>query len=239
MRGEVVGVVAGLARYPVKSVLGEELDEAVLDARGLVGDRVWAVYTEDGGIGSGKASTRFRRIEGLLSLRSSLRGDVPDLHLPDGRTFPVDDPAAGEALAALFSRRLTLRPETTVQHHDDSPVHVVTTAALRALGNDLDGPVDPVRFRANLLLDVDGVGHVEDAWAGRNLAVGDEVVLGVRGGMQRCVMVTMAHGGVPPDGRILTTLGRTHDTDFGSAVLVVRAGRIRRGDAVRLLDGPG
>jgi uncharacterized protein YcbX len=223
----------------VKSVLGEELDEAVLDGRGLVGDRNWAVYTADGAIGSGKTSQRFRRVDGLLGLRASLPGDTPELHLPDGRSVVVDDPSADHLLGEVLGRPVTLRPETRVPHHDGSAVHLVTTAALRALAADLGGPVDRVRFRANLLLDVGGIGYVEDSWTGRDLAIGDEVVLGVEGGMPRCVMVDAAHGDLPADGRILTTLGRTHDVDFGVAAVVVRGGRICRGDPVRLLEADG
>jgi uncharacterized protein YcbX len=232
----IVGVVAGLARYPVKSVLGEELDEAELEARGVVGDRCWAFYTEDGGIGSGKTSQRFRRVDGLLGLRSSLTGDVPELHLPDGRTVRVDDPGAGEVLGGLLGRAVTLRRETTVPHHDDAPVHLVTTAGLRALGTETGREVDPVRFRANLVLDVEGAGYAEDRWVGRELAVGDEVVLGIEFGMPRCVMVDAVHDGLPAEPRVLTTLGRTHDVEFGLAATVARGGTIRRGDAARLVE---
>jgi uncharacterized protein YcbX len=45
--------VAELTRYPVKSMGPERLTEADVDLRGLLGDRTWAAYTEDGGIGSG------------------------------------------------------------------------------------------------------------------------------------------------------------------------------------------
>ena len=233
---EVVGVVARLTRYPVKSVLGEDVDETRVETRGLVGDRAWAVYTDDGGIGSGKTSRRFRRVDGLLDVRASLADGVPELHLPGGRRVRVDDPAAARLLGELLGRAVTLRPETTVPHHDESPVHVVTTAALRALAAEVGASVDPVRFRANVLLDVDGTGHVEDRWPRRALAVGDEVVLGVEGGMQRCVMVNAAHGAVPAHRGLLATLGRTHDVDFGVAAVVVHGGTIRRGDAVRLAN---
>ena len=43
-------MVALLARYPVKSLCGEVLDEVEVGPRGLAGDRGWAVYSEDGGI---------------------------------------------------------------------------------------------------------------------------------------------------------------------------------------------
>jgi uncharacterized protein YcbX len=69
-----VGTVSLLARYPVKSMRGEQLERAEIEPRGLVGDRTWAVYTSDGGIGSGKSSRRFRRVDGLLGFSAGLDG---------------------------------------------------------------------------------------------------------------------------------------------------------------------
>ena len=66
-----LGRVAGLTRYPVTSLAGEELSSAHLGPRGPDGDRSWAVHTEDGGmvpcrmvdlVGSGSAD------DGLLKM---------------------------------------------------------------------------------------------------------------------------------------------------------------------------
>jgi hypothetical protein len=130
----VVGTVLSLARYPVKSMGGEPLHEATVTPRGLVGDRVWAVYTADGGIGSGKTSQRFRRIDGLLELTARGNGDRPLIGLPDGSTAVAGDPDTDRRLSDLFGQPLTVRAETTASHHDDCPVHLITTAALRRLG---------------------------------------------------------------------------------------------------------
>jgi len=37
-----VGIVMALFRYPVKSMLGEEIDESEVGAKGVVGDRAYA-----------------------------------------------------------------------------------------------------------------------------------------------------------------------------------------------------
>ena len=70
--------------------------------------------------------------------------------------------------------------------HDEGHVRLLTTASLRGLtelgGGESDGrALDPVRFRANLLLDVAGNGFPEDDWPGRRLCVGPEVVLRISG----------------------------------------------------------
>jgi uncharacterized protein len=116
---------------------------AGMDRRGVVGDRRWAVYTDDGGIGSGKTTRRFRRVDGLLELRATLDGAVvPLVHFPSG-PLAADDEATGERLSAVVGRSVRLRPEGEVPHHDESPVHLITTAALRSLADRIRAEVAP------------------------------------------------------------------------------------------------
>jgi uncharacterized protein len=151
-----IGVVALLARYAVKSMGGEELAEVEIGARGLAGDRQWAVYTDDGGIGSGKTTRRFRRVDGLLEWRARLEGEVPVVESPTGERYGADD--AGAGLRAAMDRPLEIRAEGEIPHHDESPVHLLTTASLASLGALLGGPVDVARFRPNVVLAVPGEG---------------------------------------------------------------------------------
>ncbi|MFI1992250.1 MOSC N-terminal beta barrel domain-containing protein [Actinoplanes sp. NPDC020271] len=60
--------VAGIRRYPVKSVCGERLDQAVAEPGGLAGDRAWACVDDDGMIGSARHP---RRWGGLLGVSAS------------------------------------------------------------------------------------------------------------------------------------------------------------------------
>ena len=57
----VSATLIALRRYPVKSLAGESLDSVVVDARGLVADRAWAVRDPDGKLGSGKSTTTLSR----------------------------------------------------------------------------------------------------------------------------------------------------------------------------------
>ncbi len=230
--------MAVLRRHPVKSMLGEEVDAVLVEPRGVRGDREWAVYTHDGKIGSGKDSRRFRRVDGLLHLRATLDGDVPRVHLPGGCAFDVGGDGADETLSGHLGRPVSLRREGDVPHHDDSPLHLVTTTALRTLGGQLGRAVEVARFRPNLVVDTPAAapgGYPEDGWLGRRLAIGDDVVLAVDAPMPRCVMVTAEQADLPRAGDVLTTLGRVHDVDFGVQLTVVRGGTVRRGDPVRLL----
>jgi uncharacterized protein YcbX len=227
-----VGVVALLARYPVKSMGGEELEAAQVEARGLVGDRAWAVVTEDGGIGSGKTTRRFRRVDGLLEWRAVLDEGVPVVESPAGERYGMAD--AGARLSEGMGRPLRIEAESDVPHHDESPVHVLTTASLRGLGQLLGEPVDVARFRPNVVLEVEGEGFPEDEWTGRELALGDEVVLRLGPGMPRCVMVGLPQGDLRKDKNILRTLAQERDLAFGLQASVVRGGLVRVGDPASL-----
>ncbi|MGN6246661.1 MAG: MOSC domain-containing protein [Motilibacteraceae bacterium] len=225
--------VVGLWRYPVKSLRGEALAAADVVERGLVADRAWAVLDPDGKIGSGKSTRRFRAMDGLLELASELRGDEPVVRFPDGcQMRPGED--LDEALSVQVGRTVRLAAEGSVRHHDDGPVHLVTTASLRAVAELVGHEVPVDRFRPNLLLDVDGSdAEAELDWVGRVLTVGG-VRLRVAAGMPRCVMVTMAQASLAADGTVLKAVTELTGGDLGVWCTVEQPGRIERGDVAVL-----
>lgn len=236
----VVGSVALLFRFPVKSTAGEALVAARVDDRGLRHDREWAAYTADGGIASGKTTRRFRAVDGLLRWRSTVTRagacgvELPELLSPDGTAYRVDDPAASYALSHAFGQPLTLRAEAEVSHHDECGVHLVTTSAIRRVEELVGGRVDVRRLRANVVLDTAGTGFFEDAWSGAELALGPEVVLRLGPGMPRCVMVDQPQVGVPAGPPVLRALGRSHDVLLGLQASVLGSGTVSVGDQARL-----
>ncbi|MBG0564264.1 MOSC domain-containing protein [Actinoplanes aureus] len=228
--------VIQIRRYPVKSMLGEVVEAADVGERGLAGDRLWAVRDPDGKFGSGKNTRRFRRMPGLFGLRA-YAGEPAVVELPDGRRFAADDPDGHRAVGDLLGRTVTLAPESGVPHHDEGPVSVITTAALRRLtelaGGEPDGSgVDPLRFRANLLIDVPGSGFPEDDWPGGELRIGPDLVLRPVRALTRCVMIDMAQERAGERNDLLKTLADRHALTFGVYATVERPGRVAFGDAV-------
>lgn len=227
--------VVEIRRYPVKSMLGEVVPAAEVGGRGLVGDRLWAVRDPDGKFGSGKNTRRFRRMPGLFEFRAYAAESAPIIELPDGRRYAADDPDGHRAVGEVLARTVTLTPEGNIPHHDEGPVSLITTAALRSLaeltgGEPADMDIDPLRFRANLLVDVPGSGFPEGDWLGRLLRVGPELVVRPVRELTRCAMIDMAQDQAGQRNDLLKALAEHHGLTFGVFATVERPGRIAVGD---------
>ncbi|MFC3688072.1 MOSC domain-containing protein [Aquipuribacter hungaricus] len=243
---EPVAAVASLHRYPVKSLLGEQVDRLEVDARGCAGDRVWALSTGGGMLASGKSGRRFTAVPGLQQVRARLVGGTVLLRLPDGTETSADDPAAPALLSAHLGREVTLLREADgssdglhdgVGHFDDGPVSLLGTASVGAVADDLGAPVPTSRFRPNIVLRTDAA-WAEDAWDGRRLQVGD-VLLDVVQTSPRCTMVDAATADTPAQPGVLKAVGRLNGAELGIIADVVRGGVVAVGDQVSLVgDGP-
>ena len=101
----VVGTVAELVRYPVKSMQGQPVERASLSARGLEADRVWAVRDlETGKVASAKQPHRWRT---LLDCHASVEDDLR-IRLPDGRTLTPGSHDLDRELTELLGRDVRL-----------------------------------------------------------------------------------------------------------------------------------
>ena len=103
-----IGTVARLWRYPVKSMLGEEVSSATVTERGIAGDRAWAVIDQsDGKVASAKNPAKWKR---LLELQPRFV-DGPDgpveITFPDGSTALTDN-GADEAVSKFIGRDVVL-----------------------------------------------------------------------------------------------------------------------------------
>ena len=164
----MIRTIAGLWRYPVKSMLGERRESLLLERRGVVGDRLYAVRDEAGKFGSGKTTRRFRLMDGLYRFRARYDGDTPVITFPDGAMLRGDDSAIDARLSDVLGISVQLSREANISHFDDGPIHLVTTASLRALGALLaQDETDARRFRPNIVIETDGEGFQEDSWEGR------------------------------------------------------------------------
>ena len=232
MTGERLNVAA-LHRYPVKSVLGEQLTAVDLDERGVAGDRAWSVRTAAGKLGSGKATKRFEAVIGLLEMRACTNDGRVEVTLPSGDTYDVTDPDAAEHLSRHIGQPLTFVPEGDVSHFDDGPVSLIGLASVCALGEARGEPVDAARFRANIHVETVEP-FIEDEWIGRQVRIGSaalEVVLP----SPRCVMINMKTAELPAQPGNLAAIGQLHGQCLGVIARVVKPGRVVVGDELVVL----
>ncbi|MEV4833701.1 MOSC domain-containing protein [Nonomuraea sp. NPDC049486] len=251
-------IVKTIRRYPVKSLLGEDVSGVRVTERGLDGDRVRAVLdVATGKIASAKNPRLWR---GLLALHgSAVPGDEELSELLGREVRVVDVPPAGAELersvpeevlgkgveadvAFTVSQVGGIAPPGTF--FDFAPVHLMTTSTLAAIGElSPRGTVEAVRYRPNLVIGTDEPGFVENGWVGRELEIGDELVLQIVIPTPRCAVPTLAHGESPRDPDALRTVARHNRVDIpglgsepcaGVYARVLRPGAIVTGDPVRL-----
>ncbi|WP_194814613.1 MOSC domain-containing protein [Nocardia sp. XZ_19_385] len=106
--------IDALWRFPVKSMGGEQLQEAVVTSAGIVGDRGYALIDkETGKVVSAKHPARWR---GILDCRATyveeprLGEPVPAvlIELPGGTSVHSDDAEVDRVLSEFFDREVTL-----------------------------------------------------------------------------------------------------------------------------------
>lgn len=102
-----MAVVTELWRYPVKSMLGERLDEATIDKDGVTGDRSFALIdAQTGKICSAKRHDLWGK---LFSFRASLvRPGRARVVFPDGSEHTTDEPDLHRLLSDELGRDITL-----------------------------------------------------------------------------------------------------------------------------------
>ena len=128
---------------------------------------------------------------------------------------------------------------------DFAPLHLLTTSTLDRIAQLIPhGQADLERYRPNVVIRTAAAGFTENDWFERILRVGDDLVLRVIARTPRCAVPTLAHGALPRDPDALRVLARHNRVEpldsldpepcAGVYAEVLRPGRIRTGDPVRL-----
>jgi uncharacterized protein len=208
--------VAGLWRYPVKTLTGEALQEAVLDENGIKGDRIVRVRGPEGV----RTARRYWR---LLALRGTLGPDEQPLI----NGHPWDSSDAHALVKAAAGDDVWLEAVEGQDGFDILPLLVATDGAVAAIGRDVR------RLRPNILIGgVDGLDERE--WAGARLLIGDAIIR-IDSLRRRCVMTTIDPDTLERDPEVLRDIVRRFDGRFALDADVVHGGRIRIGDPVTVV----
>jgi uncharacterized protein YcbX len=210
--------VAGLWRYPVKTLAGEPLAQAELTADGIPGDRIVHVRGPEGVRTS-------RRQHRLLGLHGTLG--------PDGRPLvnglPWDDPSILALVQDAAGDDAWLAAHDGPERFDILPLLVATDGAVAAFGRDVR------RLRPNILIGgVDGMD--ETTWEGAELHIG-EAIIGLDSLRGRCPMTTVDPDTLERDPAVLRDIGQRFGGKLALNADVLRPGTVRVGDPVRLMRG--
>src|SRR3989442_1262849 len=109
-----LGSVVALWRYPVKSMMGEELNAAEITQWGLHGDRAYAlVDSSDGKVATAKNPRKWPRLfdfHATFIEPARAAAEVPPVRiaLPDGTSVTSDQGDASQILSKALSREVTL-----------------------------------------------------------------------------------------------------------------------------------
>jgi len=259
----IIGKVDSLWRYPVKSMLGEELDEAFAGFPGIYGDRVFAFRSSANHKGFPYLTARDQRrllqyrprfrfpdkaarpvnlIEAESKNANPLSADlaelVVDVETPDGKTLAIEDPALIELLRVDIDQKheVTLMQSQRAMT-DCRPVSIFSLQSAQQLAEETGAPVDKRRFRANVYVDLaTSKGFAENELVGRSIRIGLKAVITILERDPRCVIITLDPDTGEQAPAILKKVARAHDGMAGVYGAVLVEGMLRKGDPIELVD---
>lgn len=236
--GELIGHITALARFPVKSMGGEALDEMALGWSGIIGDRQWA-FVKEPAISrfpwfTGRDHSAMNAWRAAYAEGAEVKQATPLATAPDGWTGPIDDPLVTERLTRESGKAIRLM-RLGRGAYDSLPLSLVSTAGHAAVEESHGAMIDPRRFRINVVIDTDLPLRV---WAGRRLSFGGEdgAQIAVTAPIDRCVMITIDPDTGERDPWLMRTVAQQFDNKYGMHANVVRPGMLRLGAQVRIRD---
>jgi hypothetical protein len=207
--------VAGIWRYPIKSLAGEPLQQAELTTNGISGDRVVHVRGPEGV----RTSRRQHRLIGL-------RGTTGPSGVPLVNDLPWQSDEALALVRDAAGEDAWLEAYDGVERFDVLPLLVATDGAVAAFGRDVR------RLRPNLIIGgVDGLD--ERSWPGGELYIGTAVIR-LDSLRPRCPMTTVDPDTLERDPEVLRDIGRRFGGRLALNADVLRPGLVRVGDPVVL-----
>ena len=259
----VVGKVDSLWRYPVKSMRGEELDEAFASYSGIYGDRVFAFRSSANHKGfpyftareqrkllqyrprfrhPDRASRPINLIEAQSRNANPLLADlaelIVDVETPDGKTVAIDDPVLIEMLRDDVDQKhqVTLMQSQRAMT-DCRPVSIFGLQSARQLAEETRVRVDKRRFRANIYVDLTSAeGFAENELVGRSVRIGPKAVIAILERDSRCMIITLDPDTGEQAPAILKKVAQAHEGMAGVYGAVLVEGMLHKGDSIELLD---
>ncbi|CAN5244637.1 MOSC domain-containing protein [soil metagenome] len=235
-----IGHVEAIFRYPVKSMGGEQLENADLGWHGLDGDRRLAFRRIDDR--SGFPWLTASKLPELLLFaprrEDGAQGDLPThVRAPDGDEMPI----FGEELAADVGRRFGAPVQMMQMKHgifDEASVSVIASDTVHEIGRLAGQSLDVRRFRPNVVVRLLRSGPFqEDEWVGDVLSFGegdDAPAIAATMRDVRCSIVNLDPDSARHAPEVLKAVVRANQNNAGIYGTVTRIGRLKVGQAIIL-----
>lgn len=240
---KLIGHVRELVRYPIKSMAGTPAESAFLGWHGLNGDRRFAFRRV--GDQSGFPWLSASRLPELLlyhpfGLDESTGEPLPThVRTPIGAEVDLRSTALESEIAERFRAPVELMQ---LKHgiFDDASVSVISRTTIDKICREAGVEFDTRRFRANVVLEMDGEEpFAEDAWIGGRLVFGESEsapAVSVTARDVRCMMINLdPDTAKQEDGRVLKAVVRMNANNAGVYGTVVQTGTIHVGQPVSLI----
>jgi len=238
----LVGTVAALYRFPVKSMRGEMVPSAQLYWHGLAGDRRYAFVREGN-------TSRFpwltaREVPDLLryapyfAAADEPMNDPVRVRTPAGADLAIDDVALRDELATRYGAGITLL-QNSRGVPDSAAISLLGLATVRELGARVGATLDPLRFRNNVVIATVGDRPFEEEeWLGGVVHFGDSAAgprVHVNRKDPRCMMVNLDPDEVTQNPAVLQTIVREREQCAALYCSVEAMGALGVGDPVYVL----
>jgi len=261
---DVIGFVESVWRYPVKSMQGEEVQQAFAGFSGVYGDRRYAF--RNSGAQQGFPFLTARDQERMILYKPKYRhtqqamlppnlaeagslgpgltpvyGDTTDMMLdvetPKHNILAIDDPALIAELSDGLGNGQVLSLATSDRSMTDCrPVSLFSLRTMEHIGREAGLTLDKRRFRANLFVNLDMDAFAENGFVGRNVRIGAKAVIGIIAPDPRCKMITLDPDTAEAKPEVLRVVAHRHDGNAGLYGAVLVEGIVRSGDEIVLLN---
>ncbi|MBA3532893.1 MAG: MOSC domain-containing protein [Ardenticatenales bacterium] len=238
-KGIEVGVVKTIYLYPVKSMRGQEVENARLWWHGLEGDRRYAFVRSENYTGFPWLSARvipqmIRYVPHFEQPEAVLESEVV-VRTPTGQELPVESEALLQELRSAHGAPIHL-VKLGRGAFDSMSVSLISTATLAALSEAVGEPLEARRFRPNLLIEVTNEEpFAEETWLGALLQIGDRPDsprLRMNRKNQRCVVITLNPESAEANPKVLREVVQRREQFAGVYGTAEQPGKIEVGDVL-------
>jgi uncharacterized protein YcbX len=207
---QLLGEIAAITRYPVKSLAGEELQSAEIAGDGIPGDREAAFFVTAGHARTGKT---YRGKENNL------------LHL-------TSDPVRARALAR--EKHVEVELQSGDRFFDAAPISIVFDRWVDEVSLAVGRELDFRRWRPNFLAKAAADFRFKENDLSDCVIEAGTAVLHVLRPILRCAVIGYDVKTGEPDPEVLRYVAQERENVFGIYCDVELAGEVRTGDALRL-----